>query len=424
MIENILNKRISYLRYLAVLGGILFHNSVYADSKNTFIEDASAEIKLRNFYMNRDYQKNRVRDTGEAWTQSFIADFKSGYTPGKIGVGLDFLGLYSFKIRGEDNEIGTQLLPVKENNIQEDDFGRLAIAVKGKVSNTELKVGEWSPVLPILRSDDGRSLPQTFEGWQLTSSEFKNLKVHLGQFYKNSPRDSERMKDMYLTSRSSANSDQFNFIGLDYSFNEKNDQISIWYSQLKDIYQQNYFQYTKSIPIDSMNLKWNVGYLYGTEHGDAKAGQLDNQALYSTLSLANKYQKVSFSAQQMMGKDEFLRVNGTSGFTLANDSFTSSYDNPKESSWQIRHDFNFGKFNLPALNLMNRYIYGNGIENSQTKDGREHGFETEISYTIKTGWLKSLSIKARHSEIRRNWGNTNSFNDNRLILSYTIPVFN
>ncbi|MFX7294621.1 OprD family outer membrane porin, partial [Acinetobacter baumannii] len=95
-----------------------------------------------------------------------------------------------------------------------------------------------------------------------------------------------------------------------------------------------------------------------------------------------------------------------------------------ESSWQIRHDFNFGKFNLPDLNLMNRYIYGNGIENSQTKDGREHGFETEISYTIKTGWLKSLSIKARHSEIRRNWGNTNSFNDNRLILSYTIPVFN
>ncbi|EPK5416536.1 OprD family outer membrane porin, partial [Acinetobacter baumannii] len=171
-------------RYLAVLGGILFHNSVYADSKNTFIEDASAEIKLRNFYMNRDYQKNRVRDTGEAWTQSFIADFKSGYTPGKIGVGLDFLGLYSFKIRGEDNEIGTQLLPVKENNIQEDDFGRLAISVKGKVSNTELKVGEWSPVLPILRSDDGRSLPQTFEGWQITSSEFKNLKVHLGQFYK------------------------------------------------------------------------------------------------------------------------------------------------------------------------------------------------------------------------------------------------
>lgn len=83
MIENILNKRISYLRYLAVLGGILFHNSVYADSKNTFIEDTSAEIKLRNFYMNRDYQKNRVRDTGEAWTQSFIADFKSGYTSGK-----------------------------------------------------------------------------------------------------------------------------------------------------------------------------------------------------------------------------------------------------------------------------------------------------------------------------------------------------
>jgi hypothetical protein len=34
-----------------------------------------------------------------------------------------------------------------------------------------LKVGEWMPVLPILRSDDGRSLPQTFRGGQITSTE-------------------------------------------------------------------------------------------------------------------------------------------------------------------------------------------------------------------------------------------------------------
>ncbi|MEX3013509.1 OprD family outer membrane porin [Acinetobacter baumannii] len=71
----------------------IFSSPYAVYSKNTFIEDTSAEIKLRNFYMNRDYQKNRVRDTGEAWTQSFIADFKSGYTSGKIGIGLDFFGL-------------------------------------------------------------------------------------------------------------------------------------------------------------------------------------------------------------------------------------------------------------------------------------------------------------------------------------------
>ncbi|EGH35606.1 OprD family outer membrane protein, partial [Pseudomonas syringae pv. japonica str. M301072] len=40
---------------------------------------------------------------------------------------------------------------------------------------TELKVGEWMPVLPILRSDDGRSLPQTFQGGQITSKEIDGL---------------------------------------------------------------------------------------------------------------------------------------------------------------------------------------------------------------------------------------------------------
>ncbi|SEJ19003.1 outer membrane porin, OprD family [Pseudomonas linyingensis] len=55
------------------------------------------------------------------------------------------------------------------------------MAGKAKLSNTELKVGEMIPVLPILRSDDGRSLPQTFQGGMLTSKEIAGLTLHGGE---------------------------------------------------------------------------------------------------------------------------------------------------------------------------------------------------------------------------------------------------
>lgn len=423
-LKNKMNKQLLMFISLAVAGGFGFNHSAYANDQNSFIDDATLNLNLRNFYMNRDYQGDRVRDTAEAWTQSFIIGAKSGYTPGKIGLGVDILGLYSLKIRGADNQIGTELLPVKDNTIQADDFGRTAVAAKLKASNTELKAGEWSPSLPVLRSDDGRSLPQTFQGWQLTSSEYKNLNLYLGQFFQNSPRNTDNMDDMYINNNSTVSSDQFNFVGADYLFNQKNDQISLWYSQLNDIYQQSYIRYDKTIPLNDLKLQWGIAYLYGKEQGSAKVGSLDNKAMFSTVSLANKHQKITFAVQQMKGKDSFLRVNGASGSTLANDSFTSSYDNSNERSWQLRYDLNFSQWNLSGLNLMSRYIYGDGIENSQTQDGREHGWETEISYSVQTGWLKSLSIKLRHSELRKDWGNTNSFNDNRVILNYTIPLFN
>ena len=50
-----------------------------------------------------------------------------------------------------------------------------------KVSKTELKVGEWMPVLPILRSDDGRWEAAIF-GRNLTAERYVNYAVDLSDF--------------------------------------------------------------------------------------------------------------------------------------------------------------------------------------------------------------------------------------------------
>ena len=133
-----------------------------------FVDDASVNLNLRNFFINRNFTNpGNAQGLAQEWTQNFILDAKSGFTQGTVGFGVDALGLYSVKLDGGKGSGGTQLLPVGSDGRPADDFGRLAVAGKMKIANTEVKVGEWMPVLPILRSDDGRSLPQTFQGGQV-----------------------------------------------------------------------------------------------------------------------------------------------------------------------------------------------------------------------------------------------------------------
>lgn len=171
-------------------------------AESGFVEDAKVNLNLRNFYFNRNFtNSNATQGKAEEWTQSFILDAKSGFTQGVVGFGVDVLGLYSVKLDGGRGTAGTQLLPVHDDGRPADDFGRLGVALKAKVSKTELKVGEWMPVLPILRSDDGRSLPQTFRGGQVTSTEINGLSLYGGQFRGNSPRNDASMEDMSMNGR-------------------------------------------------------------------------------------------------------------------------------------------------------------------------------------------------------------------------------
>ena len=206
-----------------------------------FVDDASVNLNLRNFFINRNFTNpGNAQGLAQEWTQNFILDARSGFTQGTVGFGVDALGLYSIKLDGGKGSGGTQLLPVGSDGRPADDFGRLAVAGKMKIGKTVLKVGEWMPVLPILRSDDGRSLPQTFEGAQVTSQDIDGLTLYGGQFRKNSPRNDSSMDDMFMQGKATVTSDRFNFVGGEYTFNEKRTMVGLWNAELKDIYQQQY----------------------------------------------------------------------------------------------------------------------------------------------------------------------------------------
>ena len=79
------------------------------------VEDTTATLTARNFYMNRNFVGSSTQDQAEEWTQSFILDARSGFTQGTVGLGVDVLGLYALKLDGGKGTRGTQLLPVHDD---------------------------------------------------------------------------------------------------------------------------------------------------------------------------------------------------------------------------------------------------------------------------------------------------------------------
>lgn len=387
-----------------------------------FVDGTKVTVNSRNFYINRNFVDplyNGGQSKAEEWTQSFILNVQSGYTPGPIGFGVDALGMLSVKLDGGGGTYGTSLLPRGSDGKPADDFGRLALAAKAKVSETELRVGEWQVVLPILRADDGRSLPQTFRGGMLTSRDISNLTLYGGQMRQNSTRDNASMEDMFY---GGAGSDRFNFAGGEYSFTEKT-KVGLWHARLEDIYQQNYVQLLHTQPLsDNIALTANLGYFTGKEEGSALAGNLDNKTYSGLFGLQYGAHTVYVGLQKVSG-DQWMRVNGTSGGTLANDSFNSAYDAPDERSWQLRHDYNFAGVGIPGLVMMNRYISGDNITTASGNEGKEWGRESELGYTVQSGALKNLNVRWRNSSLRRDSSfSRNEFDENRLIINYPLSI--
>lgn len=154
-----------------------------------FIEDSKASLTLRNFYINTDNRNGTASPSKqEEWGQGFILNYQSGFTQGTVGFGVDALGLLGVRLDGGgragksglDRQPGT-VFPLESNGEPVHDFASLGLTAKAKVSNTEFRYGTLQPKLPVVTYNDGRLLPVTFEGGQVTSTDLKDFTLVAGQ---------------------------------------------------------------------------------------------------------------------------------------------------------------------------------------------------------------------------------------------------
>ncbi|WP_192980498.1 OprD family porin [Pseudomonas sp. EggHat1] len=394
-----------------------------------FIEDASATLTARNYYFSRDFSDivgpNR-QSKAEEWAQGFILNVKSGYTPGPVGFGVDAIGLLGLKLDSSPDRVNTGLLPTRESGKAADDYSRLGLAAKLRVSRTELKVGELQPNLPVLTYSDIRLLPPSYQGVSVVSNEFAGLTLQAGHLNSTSLRNEagdDKMLAMlgHLPQRA-ATSDAFNYAGGDYAFNAGRTTASAWYAQLEDIYDQRFLGLKHSQPVGTWTLGANLGFYDSAEDGKQLLGEIDNQALFALLSARHGGHTFYIGYQAMFGDDAFPRVFANVS-PLGNEVPTFEFASADERSWQLRYDYDFAAMGLPGLVAGVRYIRGDNVDVQATNrggaryEGKDWERDLDIGYTLQSGALKGLGVRVRNVTARSNY--RSDIDENRLILSYT-----
>lgn len=386
-----------------------------------FFEDSSTDLLLRNYYFNRDFRDpGATKSKVDEWAQGFILKFSSGFTPGVVGFGVDGIAMLGVKLDSSREASGSELLPVRSNGRAADNFSRAGVAAKMRFSATEIKVGELMPDVPVLRYDDGRLLPQTFRGAMLVSKEIEGLAVQAGQYRKVSLRNSSDMQELSTWAAPGVTSDRFNYAGADYRFNEQRTQVGVWHSQLKDIYQQSYFNLLHKQPMGDWVLGANLGYFIDKDDGSARIGNVSSRTAYGLFSAATGGHTLYLGVQKVSGDTSWMSVYGSSGRTLGNDMFNGNFSNADERSWQARYDYNFAAMGVPGLLAMVRYGHGDNATTKQGTNGKEWERDTEIGYTVQSGSFKNLSLRVNNSTNRRTFNS--DFDQTRVIISYPLSM--
>ncbi|WP_285961583.1 OprD family porin [Pseudomonas tohonis] len=395
-------------------------------AESGFLAGSSATLQARNYYFSRDFSDIRgpEQSRAEEWAQGFILNVRSGYTAGPVGFGLDAIGTLGIKLDSSPDRVNTGLLPVQEDGRAADDYSRLGVAVKMRLSKTELKVGELQPNLPVLVFSDIRLLPPSYQGASITSSEIAGLTLQGGHLASTSLRneagDDKLQAMLGHKPQRQASSDAFNYAGADYALNGNRTTLSAWYAQLEDIYAQRFLGLKHSEPLGDWVLGANIGYYDSAEDGRKLIGAIDNQAFFSLLSARRGGHTFYIGYQAMYGDSAFPRVfaNVT---PLGNEVPTFEFAYADERSWQVRYDYDFAALGVPGLVASARYITGDNVDTGLGYEGKDRERDLDLGYLIQGGALKGLGVRVRNVTARSNY--RTDIDENRLILSYTWTLF-
>ncbi|UMZ11809.1 OprD family porin [Pseudomonas sp. MPFS] len=433
---------------LAVAVGVLAQQAGAAG----FIEDSKATLGLRNFYINTDNRDGTGPNKNEEWGQGFDLRFTSGYTQGTVQFGVDAIALYGLRLDSSPatsgNSSGTAsggtIFP-SDGNKAVHDFASLGLTGKVKVSQTELKVGTLLPNNPVIKYNDGRLLPQTFQGGQITSNEIKDLTLTAGQVERAKGRNSSNNEGLSIAGANAGSnypkgefSNKFYYAGADYKIT-KDLTASYYFGELKNFYNQNFLGLVHNWAIGPGVLKSDLryyrsrddgrngdtaGYYTTGYYGDkVTKGKVDND-LYSYLALYS-VEGHTFGAgyQYTKGDSDFPWLNqgdGSSNSTIT-DMQIQKFARAGERTWQVRYGYDFAKVGVPGLTANAVYLRGNNIDTSL---GSKTEWERDltVAYVIPEGPLKNLGFAWKNAMWRTDLANTRSQDENRLIVSYSIPL--
>ena len=414
--------------------------SAQDDSKG-FIEDSTFGINTRALYFSRDYRNEPLEGyniiNGKRQSRSeesglgFNALYESGFTQGTIGVGVDAIGLLGVKLDSGKGRVGTGLFPEGSDGRSQDDYSKGGAAIKFRISNTVLKIGDQYTTAPVYASDDSRLLPELPQGISLTSTEIKGLKLEGGHFTSSVSQAQTYHDSLGLT--------KTDFVGGVYSFTPEL-TASLYYAKTEDYFRKYYsnVNWTHAISDDqSFALDFNIYDTKSTGDGRARAykdwelplgerTKIDNRAFSLQGAYTIGAHTFTLAAQKVSGDGDYAYgIDGGGTVFLANSVARSDFNAEGEKSYQARYDINMATFGVPGLSFMARYITGSGANMADTSNGKEWERDLEAKYVIQSGPAKDLSLRVRQATYRSSDGvyyGSSSIDELRLIAQYPLNI--
>lgn len=384
-----------------------------------FFEDSKADLEFRNFYFNSDFrQEGASQSKRDEWAQGLLLNVESGFTEGTLGFGVDAMGLLGLKLDSSPDRRNTGLLPVGDDKAP-DDYSRGGVTAKARLAKSVLRVGTLLPKLPTVLPNDGRLLPQTFRGAQLTSKDLAEMTVNVGRLTANTERNDSGHEDIEAEAKGIKGgrpSDKFDFASASYNWS-KALTTSYNYGGLENNYKQHIVTLLHNFALgESQSIKSDLRYARSLKDGNTN---IDNTALGARFTYNVSGHGFGIAYQKMSGDTGFPHLAGTDSFLVNYVMISPDFANPDERSWQARYDYDFAALGLPGLSFMTRYLKGDNFARGR-EEGTEWERNTDIAYVFQSGALKNLELKWRNGSYRSNGGN--NIDQNRVIVSYTLPL--
>jgi hypothetical protein len=425
-----------------VLGSTALSSQAFAD----FLSDGKATLGIKNFYFNNDNRDGAAAPSKtEEWAQGFMLDYKSGYTDGTVGFGVDALGLLGVTLDGgKGRSVGSTMIPSGSDNRPVDEWSRLGLTGKARISKTELRYGTLTPKLPILSANDGRLLPQTFEGGQVTSREFKNLTLTGGRIEHATGRGSTDQTGLAAVG-GKRESNQFDFAGGDWKVT-KDLTAQYYYANLDNYYTQQFFGLIHTLAIsDNQSLKTDLRYFKTDSSGENSAGtsgyrisgytkngdgEINNRTWSAAFIYSLGGHAITAGYQSVSDGSNFTQLNqgslvdkgaGGASLYLYTDRLIQSFTRAGERTGFGQYAYDFAALGVPGLKASVIYLSGDNIKTTSGINQKEWERDFSLDYVLQSGALKGVGFGWRngkaHSEAARDQ------DQNRVFVSYSIALF-
>lgn len=416
-----------------------------------FIGDSKASLTMRNFYFDQN-TVNTPNNNGEAseWGQGFILNYQSGFTEGTVGFGVDAVGMLGVRLDGggragktDRDRTPGQLFPLESDGSAVDDFSKGGLTGKVRFSKTEARIGTLMPKLPILVSNDGRLLPQMFEGGMITSNEIDNLTLTAGQIEHAVGRASSNSTGLSVLG-GTQESNKFYFAGGDWKINSDL-TAQYYYANLEDYYKQHFAGLGHNLALGEGSLKTDLRYFrttsdgkngkeagYGvggyTKNGD---GKIDNNTWSAAFTYSLGGHAVMLGYQRVSENSNFVQLNqgnlvnegagGASAYLLT-DRLVSNFTRAGERTTFGQYSYDFATLGVPGLKASVAYLKGTNVKVRGGNDAKEWERDIALDYAFQDGALKGLGLGWRYGVLRGNAPGQADTDQNRLFVSYTLPL--